>query len=102
MDAAWSGVMQTATAKLAERLEHGDEVATRDGVHTVQVKALDCARIVSLIYDRRALLRRQPTSIRADLSGLGELAMALERYREREERDVTPKGYGHREELESP
>lgn len=42
-----------AIDQLEERLEHGDEVSTKDGIVTIAVKARDLAAIAAILTERR-------------------------------------------------
>jgi hypothetical protein len=65
--------LNKAFDELDERLENGDECATKEGVMRLKVKARDAAFIAAVVFDKRQILMRQPTSItHNDTSGLAE------------------------------
>jgi hypothetical protein len=62
LDARLSAIIDTATAAVQDRLEHGDEVTGKDGtLLRRKVSARDAAIISAVAFDKRALLRGQAT-----------------------------------------
>lgn len=63
MDGAMTAIIHVASEEVIDRLLHGDEVITKDG-DTVRKKMTgkDSAWVLSIIHDKRALLRGDPTS----------------------------------------
>ncbi len=69
LDAEITGLIHESTAALRDRLENGDEVLLKDGerIETFQRKlsGKDISSIINTLYDKRAMLRGDPTSITA-------------------------------------
>ncbi len=63
LDAALSEVIHTSVDALKDRLKDGDEVVTKDGIVRKQVGGRDLATILSTLYDKRSMVRGDPTSI---------------------------------------
>jgi len=77
LDAAFTGIVVGSLEAVRDRIESGDEVIAKDGSkQRVKVRALDAMKINSIAFDKRQLLRRQPTQIR-DNAELGTAAAAL-------------------------
>ena len=58
-----TSIIHFAGEELIDRLQNGDEVITKDGdVRQKKIGAKDLAWIMSIIHDKRALLRGDPTS----------------------------------------
>ena len=73
LDADLTILLHQSTAQLKDRLEHGDEVFYKitDGGYEKYEKKLsgkDIASIINTLYDKRAMLRGDPTSISAKSS----------------------------------
>lgn len=64
LDAKLTAIMDAALSAVLNQLEHGDEVLNRDSgtVTRRMVSAKDAAIIFAVFFDKRALLRGQPTS----------------------------------------
>ena len=73
LDAEITVLLHNSTAQLKDRLENGDEILMKDGggasasVESFQKKlsGRDIANIINTLYDKRAMLRGDPTSISA-------------------------------------
>ena len=76
LDSEITGLIHKSTAALKDRLEYGDEVLLKEGsgetsyVERFQRKlsGKDIASIINTLYDKRAMLRGDPTSITAKAS----------------------------------
>lgn len=73
LDGKLTGCLHRAVDALFSGIDSGDEVLVRgkDGSHSLRQKPVssrDLAVITGIVYDKRALLRRMPTSIREDRS----------------------------------
>jgi hypothetical protein len=69
LDAIWTGLVHKAADKLRERLDEGDAVLTKTGeIKNLPIKAKDLAFIMSVVTDKRAVLRGQATSRREVVS----------------------------------
>lgn len=83
-DRKMSLLLDKSLNALAERLEGGDPYLAKDG--TIQFKpvaAQQAARIMAILYEKRALIRNQPTSIKGEKEisteeRLNELGRAFE------------------------
>lgn len=63
LDAILSGTLHHAMGKISDRIENGDERLLKDGTKTkVAISGKDLSIIVSILYDKRALLRGDPTA----------------------------------------
>lgn len=100
LDARITKILDKALGKFEERLELGDEVITKDGDRAhKQMGGRDVATSFAILYDKRAMLRGDPTSIsaKADQKTLLEdlksefAAMAKEALDGTVVKDVTPK-----------
>lgn len=68
LDANLSGLIHDATAKIADRIANGDSVLVRDsnGKHDFMTKPMsgkDLTTALGTLYDKRTMLRGDPTSI---------------------------------------
>ena len=64
LDGMLSGVLHSAVAAVADRLEHGEQVLDKDGqIKRVPVKARDAMLIGAISFDKRQIARSLPTSI---------------------------------------
>lgn len=85
LDALQTDILHKTIGQLAERVEKGEEVVTKDGdiVHR-GIGARDLAIIHGTIYDKRALLRGDPTSKteRSDSDAIEELGRRFEKFAE--------------------
>ena len=79
LDAKLSEVIDKALWNLKDRLDNGDVKIRADGTtQRVPVSAKDCAIIAAVGFDKRQILRNQPTSITGDSTQrLRELAARL-------------------------
>ena len=67
LDAKLSEVIDKALLNLTDRLDYGDLRIRPDGTtQRVPVSARDCAIIAAVGFDKRQILRNQPTSITGD------------------------------------
>ena len=64
LDARMSETIDLAMGKLKDRIINGDEVMTKEGKGRVGMRGRDLAIATAVIFDKRALIRRQPTSIK--------------------------------------
>lgn len=83
LDAAHTEILHKTIVKLIDRVENGDEVVTKDGdVVRKGVGARDLAIVHGTIYDKRALLRGDPTSKteRTDSDAIEELGRRFEKF----------------------
>ncbi len=85
IDARFTGYIHKALDEVGERLENGNEVRDSKGnLHRQKVSCRDAAITLAILFDKRQLLRAQPTAITergdAHLEGLaGRLVGLLER-----------------------
>jgi hypothetical protein len=63
LDATLTTLIHKSTDALEDRLENGEEVMTQDGFQKKQLNARDIINSISTLYDKRAMLRGDPTSI---------------------------------------
>ena len=100
LDGKLTGVLHNAVDSLIAAIDTGDTVLVKGaaGEHEQRQKPLsgrDLAVVTGIIYDKRALLRRMPTSIRENASGDKLQAMAerfeeiANRYRENQAKVVS-------------
>lgn len=62
LDAAYTSILHQAVGTLSDRIENGDEFIDRNGKrYRKLLSARDLAIITGVIYDKRALLRGDPT-----------------------------------------
>lgn len=67
LDAIVTTTIDNVIGKLVERIDQGDAYTTKDGgVGYLPVKAKDLAVIMAVLYDKRALIRGEATSIRKE------------------------------------
>jgi hypothetical protein len=57
LEAAYTRILDKATAQLLDRVEHGDYVITNGTLVRRPVSARDLALVAGIIYDKRALAR---------------------------------------------
>ena len=63
LDAHLTRIIHKGAEEVAERLEKGDEIVTKDGdVRRKKMAGRDVATTMAILYDKRALLRGDPTS----------------------------------------
>ena len=67
LDAKLTSLIHQSTESLADRLENGEEVLVKQGADTIKMKkqmgGRDITNAISTLYDKRAMLRGDPTSI---------------------------------------
>ena len=63
LDAELTTLIHKSTDALADRLENGEQILTKDGFQLKQLNARDIINSISTLYDKRAMLRGDPTSI---------------------------------------
>lgn len=63
LDAQLTEVIHETMFALKDRLEVGDEVVTREGIVKRKIGGRDLATILNTLYDKRSMLRGDPTSI---------------------------------------
>lgn len=82
-DRKLSSVFDQALNKLAIRLEKGDPHVMRDGTIVFKpVTANNCALIAAIAYDKRALIRGEPTTIEAEGNVEDQLESLAQQFRE--------------------
>lgn len=80
LDAKFTGLIHSAVKKIEERIEIGDEVIDKYGdLHHKAISARDMTMILAILYDKRALLRGDPTS-NAGKVGSQELDALTQRF----------------------
>src|SRR3990170_7635876 len=63
LDAVWTRIIHRAAESINDRLTEGDHTVTKAGqILRIPVRARDLATILSVITDKRALARGEPTS----------------------------------------
>ena len=89
LDAEITSLLHQSTAELKDRLEHGDVVFHKVGDRMEKgekkLSGRDLATIINTLYDKRAMLRGDPTSITAKASStdvLEELKATFEKIAE--------------------
>jgi len=75
---------------IGDRLQNGDTVSFADGDRKVPIKLRDAALTFTMLFDKRQIALRQPTSISAS-AGMSELAEFL-RQKGREQKERTIEG----------
>lgn len=83
LDAVWTRIIHKAAIEINDRLDNGDATLTKDGsIKKVPIKAKDLSFILSVVADKRALARGEPTSRRESKSsteeGLRSISDAIE------------------------
>jgi hypothetical protein len=63
LDGQLTRIIHKATDQLIDRLENGDPVLISGEIRRKPVSARDLAMVAAIVYDKRALLRDDPTSI---------------------------------------
>lgn len=67
LDAVLTCLIDDLTGKLNQRLDQGDPYVKKDGtIGYIPVKTKDLAVTMAVLYDKRALIRGEATSIRTD------------------------------------
>lgn len=91
-DTKMTKLMNMSLEQIEDVLLYGEETAigTKMGVEVVKtkVKARDLARLLEVLFDRRQLLRGEPTGISAEGHKLSELASKLERLGQHQRAEV--------------
>ena len=79
LDLGLTKIINQASARVLDALEHGQKVISKDGeIHEIPISGKDAATIFAIVFDRRQLLRKQPTQIGGELDEkLEELATKL-------------------------
>lgn len=63
LDANLTRLIHTVSTEIEDRILNGDERANKDGeIYNIKVSAKEMATILGILYDKRALLRGDPTS----------------------------------------
>lgn len=89
MEARTSGIISKALEAVEDRIDNGDEVLTKDGeVKRKAVGGRDMAIIVGTLYDKRQLMRNQPTNISASSTDQDRLERLKEQYEQLAEKKV--------------
>ncbi|VAW77777.1 hypothetical protein MNBD_GAMMA12-3923 [hydrothermal vent metagenome] len=63
LDVRFSKIIGKSTQKVLDNLENGEEISFRGEIHKKQISAKDAAVVTAIMFDKRQLLRAQPTSI---------------------------------------
>jgi hypothetical protein len=63
LDAAFTEVIHDAAGALKDRIQNGEEVVTKDGIIKKKLGGRDLSTILANLYDKRAALRGDPSSI---------------------------------------
>lgn len=74
LDSKYTHALEKSLSELMDRLENGDEVIdTKSGTkHRKKIGARDAALISAIMYDKRALLRGDPTQIKENNFNLND------------------------------
>lgn len=63
LDAVWTRIIHKAAVEINDRLDNGDSVVTKFGkIEKLPIRARDLSFILSVVADKRALARGEPTS----------------------------------------
>ena len=63
LDSVLTGIIDDATKEVVDRIANGDEVVDKNGeIHRKKISGRDLATILAILFDKRALLRGDPTS----------------------------------------
>jgi len=62
LDSKLTKIIMTASDKLEDRVLNGDTLVVQGDLTQVPLKAMDIAKVLGILYDKRALLRGDPTS----------------------------------------
>lgn len=63
LDARFTDLIHTVADKIKDRLDNGEEVVTKDGIVKKQLGGRDLATMLNTLYDKRSMVRGDPTSI---------------------------------------
>ncbi len=67
LEAAYSRIIRRSTEEIQDRIDHGDHKLMRDGeLRRVPLTGKDLSVVGGIAFDKRQLMRRQPTAIRSD------------------------------------
>jgi len=90
LDGRLTRIANLATENVIDRLEHGDEVLdTRTGeARRKKVNARDCMVLGGIAIDKRQILRREPTVIKADNTDLKALAQEFAKLARQEDPQI--------------
>lgn len=92
LDRRFTGVINKALNNLDDALENGDSVLGKDGkLKRKPVTAKDNALIAAIAFDKRQLVRGEPTNVSEDKSKddrLNELAEQFKKFAMREEKTI--------------
>ena len=80
LDGQLTRIIHTATDQLMDRLENGDPVLVSCELRRKPVSARDLAMVAAIVYDKRALLREDPTAIVRAPFDLNALAESMRQY----------------------
>jgi transposase-like protein len=80
LDGQLTRIIHKATDQLMDRLENGDPVLIAGEVKRKPVSARDLAMVAAIVYDKRALLRDDPTAIVRKPFDRGSMISQLEQY----------------------
>lgn len=79
MDASLTRIIHKAHEELEDRITNGDEVIAKDGERLRKaMTGRDLATVGGITFDKRQILRNQPTSIRGNDGRLNKLFEVLE------------------------
>lgn len=65
LDAEITELIHLSIGGLADRVQNGEEVYTKDGFVKKEMSGRDLAQTINILYDKRTMLRGDPTSIKA-------------------------------------
>ena len=63
LDAEFTELLHKSTEQLKDRIVNGEEISTKDGLVIKKMSGRDIAAAINTIYDKRTMLRGDPTSI---------------------------------------
>lgn len=72
-----SRILDKSLEELSERLEFGDTVVNEGQTFNIPIPAKDLVRIIDVIFNKRQLIRGEPTMIEGDNKKLADLAEKL-------------------------
>lgn len=79
LDGMVSGVIHAGVQAIADRVANGDEVITKDGeTRRKAMTGRDLATVTGIMFDKRQIIRHQPTSIKGNDGRLDKLFQVLE------------------------
>jgi hypothetical protein len=62
LDGKLTGIMAKLTDHIIDRIENGDEIHTKEGLVRKKIDGKSLAVMLSIVYDKRAIARGDPTS----------------------------------------